>query len=84
MPIFMQLADGVEIPNHKIKLIRFEGSEGQKNPHSPSLRRLQGTILTGWFFVRIMTEMVTPDGLEPSIFRLEGGCFIQLSYGVTA
>ncbi|MBL7670347.1 MAG: recombinase family protein [Bdellovibrionaceae bacterium] len=28
--IFMQLADGVEIPNHKIKLIRFEGSEGQK------------------------------------------------------
>ena len=28
--IFMQLADGVEIPNHKIKLIRFEGPEGQK------------------------------------------------------
>lgn len=28
--IFMQLADGVEIPNHKIKLIRFEDREGQK------------------------------------------------------
>lgn len=39
--IFMQLADGIEIPNHQIKLIRFEGSKDEKKspvcPHSEGI-----------------------------------------------
>lgn len=40
--IFMQLADGIEIPNHQIKLIRFEGSKDEKNPQYALTRKVSG------------------------------------------
>lgn len=40
--IFMQLADGAEIPNHQIKLIRFEGLKDEKNPQYALSRKASG------------------------------------------
>jgi len=40
--IFMQLADGIEIPNHQIKLIRFEGPKDEKNPQYALTRKASG------------------------------------------
>ena len=40
--IFMQLADGIEIPNHQIKLIRFEGLKDERNPQYVLTRKASG------------------------------------------
>lgn len=40
--IFMSLADGVEIPNHQIKLVHFKGSKDQEAPSVVITKRASG------------------------------------------
>ena len=40
--IFMSLADGVEIPNHQIKLVHFKGYKEQETPSVAITKRASG------------------------------------------
>ncbi len=44
LSIFMHLADGVEIPNHQLKLVKVSGSKNEQNPPIALARKASGDV----------------------------------------